>query len=316
MKTRLLLLWLLGIACLGFGCKPGHPETQRGAGGKNAEIQAEHKDFVRIGTFNIEWLGDGKRDRIDRTTQDYRRIAEVIRDAEIDILGVQEVENQAALDSILQYLPEYEGFVGTHRGQQNLAVLYRPAVVDVRFVAVYQPLAIRPERDRPGLVVRCRSGNFDWLMMVVHLKSTSRWDRTPAKKRRSRRIRQQQARRIVEWAQAVLEQGDEQDLVVIGDFNASPLDRKDRTLQPLKQDTTLHFLTFNLKSCKYRRRGSIDHILVSATARQRYRKGSARMVDIYAEYKPEVLETLSDHCPVVADFDTQQPDNDPPKVGL
>ncbi len=276
-----------------------------------ADTAAIHRDFVRIGTFNIEWLGDGQRDRVDRTSQDYRRIAEVIRQAEFDVLGLQEVENQAALDSLLKYLPGYEGFVGTHRGQQNLAVIYRPASVDVRFVAVYLPLAIRPERDRPGLLVRCRSGNFDWLMMIVHLKSSSRWERTPAKRRLSRKIRQQQARKIVEWAHEVLEQGDEMDLIVVGDFNASPQSRKDRTLQPIVQDTVLHFVTFNLKSCKYRRKGSIDHILVSPSARKRYRKGSARMIDLYAQYDPEVLEKLSDHCPVAADFDVTAPDNDP-----
>lgn len=267
---------------------------------------------VRIGTFNIEWLGDGVRDRIDRTSADYRAIAMIIQENDVDLLGLQEIENQAALDSVLKYLPpEYTGFVGTRSSQQNLGVIYRSDKVDLRFVSVYYPLAIREGRDRPGLIVRCRSKNFDWLLMIVHLKSTSRWDNTPAKRRLSQKIRQQQAQRIVEWAKEVLSQGDERDLIIVGDFNASPKDGRDRTLLPIKQDTTLQFLTYNLQSCKYKKRGGIDHILVSREAKKRYIPGSARSIDLYSQFTPDALETISDHCPVIADFEVLSPDTDP-----
>jgi hypothetical protein len=39
-------------------------------------------------------------------------------------------------------------------------------------------------------------------------------------------------------------------------------------------------------------------------------KGSERIIDIYSMHSKEVVEKISDHCPIVMQFDVTQPDND------
>ena len=56
--------------------------------------------FVTIGTFNMEWLGDGVGDTKKRTDADYLRIADIIEKTGADVIGIQEVENEAALKKV------------------------------------------------------------------------------------------------------------------------------------------------------------------------------------------------------------------------
>ncbi|MFW6232819.1 MAG: hypothetical protein ACOC4D_02145, partial [Bacteroidota bacterium] len=122
-------------------------------------------DTVTIGTFNIKWLGDGLRDRFDRTDEDYELIARVIEDSGMEIVGLQEIENEEALYRIIKYLPDFSFYVGKKGRAQNLAVLYKK-YIDLTYMGEYLPVAIETGRHRPGLIIQAKKGNFDWLMMV------------------------------------------------------------------------------------------------------------------------------------------------------
>ena len=71
------------------------------------KVSFDKQQTVVVGTFNMEWLGDGIDDRIKRSERDYERLAEVIENTNADVLGLQEIENEAALKRIMKYLPEY-----------------------------------------------------------------------------------------------------------------------------------------------------------------------------------------------------------------
>lgn len=115
---------------------------------------------VKIGTFNIEWLGDGIRDTKPRTEEEYKYVAEAIASTGFEIIGLQEIENNDALNKILKYLPEFKGLVLEKSGNQNLGFIYKNTVsIDTFYY--YSPIAIDPSRNRPGLVVHARKGNFD-----------------------------------------------------------------------------------------------------------------------------------------------------------
>ncbi|MCS7176824.1 MAG: endonuclease/exonuclease/phosphatase family protein [Candidatus Kapabacteria bacterium] len=271
--------------------------------------QRDAQSFITIGTFNIEWLGDGINDRKPRTEEDLRRLGELIRRSGVDLLGVQEVENDRALRRLLRYLPDFEGIVGSLGGQQNLGLLYRRSV-QVRSLGEYTPLMVQPGRTRPGLLAYCRAGNADFYLMVVHLKSTSRYDDTPELQVLSRQLRLRQAQRLSQWVDSLLARSRERDIVIVGDFNDTPRRRKYPTLTPLLENPALVFLTAELRSCRYERAYVIDHVVVSSSFRQRFRSGSAHVVNFYAQYPFSEAERLSDHCPVVAQFDVTQPDND------
>lgn len=264
-------------------------------------------DHVVIGTFNIEWLGDGADDQKPRTEADYQRIADVIERTGIDVLGVEEIENQQALDRVLRYLPAYRGFVYDAGIKQNVGVVYRPPV-KVDQIGIYQPLTLGINRMRPGLIVRCSKGDLDWLMMVVHLKSTSRADSTDALRNESRIIRGKQSAMLRSWCDSLIKSTPEKDVVIVGDFNDFTGRRGDEaTLKPLINSSEMQFLTGSLRSCKNPNWYVIDHVVVSHTMRDRMVPSSERVDDTRSFLSGQEADAVSDHCPVSVRFVTRTP---------
>lgn len=264
---------------------------------------------VIVGTFNLEWFGDGVNDRNPRTENDYKNIADIIKQTGIEVLGVEEVENGAALERLIKYLPDYSFYVGKEGRIQNVGVLFKKSV-SVQYVGEYMPMAIERGRNRPGLVLNVKKGNFDWTMMVVHFKSTSRYDDTPEKKEESIQVRKLQADILKNWADSVVTYSKEKDIIIVGDFNDAPLRRKYESLDNLYADTNLKFLTDKMNSCKFKNSYTIDQIVVSKSALNRFVPNSESMFDFNSTLKPEDAKKISDHCPVFSVFNIETPDND------
>jgi endonuclease/exonuclease/phosphatase family metal-dependent hydrolase len=275
-----------------FGCKANKQET------------------LTIATFNIAWLGDGKEpETIKRTSDDLVRIADIIQEMQSDIIALQEIENDEAIKLILQHLPDYSAFIGKKGRSQNVGFLYKTSL-SIEDLGEYTPLAIDPTRNRPGYVVQIKKGNYDCLLMSVHFKSTSRYDSTEELRVESRNMRMEQSIKALSWMDSIIQLGNEQDLFIIGDFNDFPKRKKDQTLQALTESNIGVFLTSELKSCKFQNLYAIDHIYASSSAKMRYVAGSERMIDIHSMYSKDIAEKVSDHCPVIMQFDISQPDND------
>lgn len=268
-----------------------------------------YPDQVTVGTFNIEWLGDGVDDTKKRTDDDYRRIADVIDRCGADVLGVQEIENTAALNRVLRHLPDHEGFIADVGIKQNVGVIFRKGLT-VRQTDVYKPLTVGVDRLRPGLVLSCRKADFDWAMMVVHLKSTSRADSTDELRDESRRLRGKQAAMLRSWADSVVRAGSEKDIMIVGDLNDFPGRRDNATLGPLIASKEMTFLTGTLRSCKNPNWYAIDHVLVSGSARERFVVGSETVSDMRSYLNDKESASVSDHCPVTVRLSTAGPDND------
>ncbi len=263
---------------------------------------------VKIGTFNIEWLGDGIRDTKPRTEEEYKYVAEAIASTGFEIIGLQEIENNDALNKILKYLPEFKGLVLEKSGNQNLGFIYKNTVsIDTFYY--YSPIAIDPSRNRPGLVVHARKGNFDWIMMVLHFKASSKFDDTEEKRMRSLETRMKQAEILSHWIDSVLANSTEQDLIIVGDFNDNPT-RKQSALVPLITNKNIRFLTENERSCKNEKWDNIDHIVVSSSAQNRVFIESLIIENHYYKYDEQIAKQISDHCPVGVAFDIVLPDND------
>lgn len=264
---------------------------------------------VTIGTFNIEWLGDGASDTKPRTDQECLLIADVISRTGADVLGVQEVENDVALRRVTRYLDGYKGYLTDAGIKQNVGLIVRNGV-DVQQLGTYDALTLGRRGLRPGYVVRCTKGSFDWVMMVVHLKSTSRHDSTNQLRDESRQIRTEQVALLKRWSDSVIAAGKERDVIIVGDFNDFTSRRQNATLTPLLESQSMQFLTGALKSCKNDNWTTIDHVVVSSSAHQRVMKGSERMENTRAFLQPQMADAVSDHCPVIVRFSTAGPDND------
>ena len=275
-----------------------------------AQPQGAPETTATIGTFNIEWLGDGDNDRKPRSDQDYLAIADIVIKSGADVIGVQEIENQAALDKVLRYLEGYQGFVSDGGNRQHVGVIYKTDV-QVERIGDYAPLRLdRPERLRPGLVVSCRKGAFDWVQMVVHLKSTSRYDSTKALLDASRTIRRQQAEVLRAWADSVMDEGSELDVIISGDINDYPQRSRNATLDALVESDRLIFLTKDLPSSRGPKWHLIDHVIASDHAAQRLMPGSERVENPYDYLTDQQADRISDHCPVVVRFSTLGEDDD------
>lgn len=274
----------------------------------SCSVGIKNRDSVTLGTFNIAWLGDGENDREKRSETDYERIAEIIKDMNADVIGLQEIENEKALRKVMKYLESYQCFVGNTARGQNVALLYKNDI-EIKNIEEYMPVAIQKGRNRPGLIAHCKKGNFDWTMMVVHLKSTSRYDSTDELRQQSRETRRLQAAIMTKWVDSVA-QTQEKDIIIVGDFNDFPLRKKDPTLTALLDNQNIDFLTKERKSCKDEKLYAIDHIVVSKSAKKRFVTGSDGMVNFYASEKKEIAQKISDHCPVVSTFEIISPDND------
>lgn len=268
-----------------------------------------YPDQVTVGTFNIEWLGDGLEDMKSRSDDDYRRVADVIDRTGADVLGLQEIENTVALERVLRHLPDFTGFVADAGIKQNVGVIYRKGLA-VRQLGVYTPLTVGVDRLRPGLVLSCRKEDFDWIMMVVHLKSTSRADSTDELREESRRLRGKQAAMLRSWADSVLRADAENDILIVGDLNDFPGRRENATLGPLLASKEMTFLTGALRSCRNPNWYVIDHVIASRSAQQRFIAGGEAVNDMRSYLEAREMSGVSDHCPVTVRFSTAEPDND------
>lgn len=289
-----LSLFLFFVSFVFFGCSPKSGIDKTGV--------------VTIGTFNIGWLGDGKNDKIERSEDDYKRIAQVIKDSQVDVLGLEEIENDSAVQRVLKYLPDFSAMIGKEGNQQNVGVLYRSSIT-VKYLGEYMPIAIEKGRQRPGFVVECKAGNFDWRMMVVHFKSTSRYDSTEEMRQKAIELRKMQSKLASEW---LINQvgGKEKDILIVGDFNDFPTRKNNPSLEELINNTSGEFITKDMESCKKASWKGIDHIFASRSASTRCKRESLRSINFFNQYDEKTADKISDHCPVVVQFDVTAPDND------
>ncbi len=266
------------------------------------------ENAITVASFNLEWFGDGIKDRNERSDYDCRRIAELIVDTGADIIGLQEIENKQAMERLMKFLPGYKYMLGETGYIQNPAILYRDTV-KVEFVENYQPMVVKKDRTRAGLVVKAKKGNFDFLIMVVHFKSTSRYDSTEQMKIESYELRKLQAKVIRNWADSVYSNTNEKDIIIVGDFNDNPK-RESKVLSPITFGGEYLFLTDNLGSCKNPNWDNIDHIVINRSTFKRFVQGSVMMYNSHAKYEDYEVEKISDHCPVLSKFNIILPDND------
>jgi len=160
------------------------------------------------------------------------------------------------------------------------------------------------------LILSCKKNNFDFYLMVVHLKSSSHWDNTEEKQENSKEIRLKQAQILSEWLDSITNSGKEKDIIIAGDFNDTPTRKKDNTLIPLINDRNLTILTGAMKSCRYKSAYGIDQIVASVAAAKRFIKNSERTYDFRSSIPDAQASKISDHCPVLLEFEVVSPDND------
>ncbi len=286
-------------------------------------------DCLRIGSWNIEWLGSSHRQQ-PQDDATINTMARMIADEwSIDLIALQEINTE--LEGTLEgqrYTRQswkklnkalrakgYQTFAGSSGYAQRLVLAWRqpakllsPSPTELALPTEYTlGESCRSSRLRKPLAGYFQAGRFDFWLLNLHLKSTS-----SRQANCSSSIRLQQSLALSKEAKNLARI--DADVILIGDFNAS---QGDSTLKPLLESGfhTLHPQKPLLSQGVYHntnegRRGDrklIDYTLVPLQATHEWLPHSAMVFQ--PSNVQHFTQTYSDHLPVWVDFSTLRDDD-------
>jgi endonuclease/exonuclease/phosphatase family metal-dependent hydrolase len=219
-----------------------------------------------------------------------------------DVVALQEIQSEAAFQELVAALPDYDGLLNQDPGAfLRVGMLYRTARVtisDARTLFSTQWY----EFPRPPLSAQVRieaSEPFDFRILVLHLKA--RLDDESQDRRRRACVA------LDNWVRAEQAAGEEQDFVLVGDFNDELLDPPQwNVFTPFLDDPAQYsFLSMPLAEADEHTflpfQSMIDHVLVTSDALTEYGDGETRALMLEQTVAGYEM-TISDHRPVLATF--------------
>lgn len=264
------------------------------AGFDAAEPDAGPLPGFTIATWNIE--------NFPQATSAPRLVQEIIETHRWDLIGVQEISDDAAFLSLIDSLEDYGGYVSfDSRAFQRNGILFRRDRVRVENVQrLFERDGYAFPRDPLAADVSFLNDDgsvaFDFAFVVVHLKATL--------EEQSRLRRLDAIQKLDTWTREVIA-GGETEVVIVGDYNDEasdpagenvfgPMlgDRYSILTQALDEDA-FSFIPF---------RALIDHIVITSGTSEEYGMGTISIAD---GVRVEVLnyqDNVSDHLPVIARF--------------
>lgn len=185
---------------------------------------------LTIGTWNLEFLGaegDFRNKLPLRDDSDFQKIGAKVRALGVAVLAVQEICGEAPLRKVAAAAgPSWQVLLGTSGGwddgktSQQIGFLYDAAVVDL--LQAEELLAL--PREQEGVTIfhrvpvsacfRWKATGFDFRAITVHLKAGQRAPDETKRRLESTLLHDW----IVDLQRAT---GEDQDIVVLGDFNST-----------------------------------------------------------------------------------------------
>ena len=266
--------------------------------------QARGPQKIKIASFNIQVFGTEKAAN-EAVMTVLSRIAR-----QFHVLAVQEFRDETGqapqlfLDRINQEgTGRYAMVVGPRLGRteskEQYAIYYRPSVVT--FVDSFTVSRRGNRFERPPLVAGFVAGQFDFRLVVAHIK--------PADAAR-------ELAALARVAHAVAD-STERDVILLGDFNADCgyFNETDQR-HPLKAPR-FHWIIANETETAVRSGCTYDRIvLTDATVGHELVPKSARVFRydrIFGISSRVLVRAVSDHFPVYAEFSIAGPDDDGPR---
>ena len=297
---RAFLVAILALVVAVSGCRSTPPAQGAGGGGggptaTSSSIGGSFATEFTLGTWNLETF--------PKTSETIPQVASRILNEPIHLLAVQEIDNTAAFDTLLQSLDGYAGVLN----DDNSAFLRVGLIYDTSRIQISEVETIffanKHAFPRPPLKARVeaklRDGTvFDFVVVVVHLKAKL----DPA----SRERRELAIKVIDQWLQGELQSG-EQDYIVLGDYNDELGDQPDVNVftplldasdsytfltEPLENSGDYTFIPF---------KSFLDHVLVTNSVLDVLGTGAAK-VQAYDKQNANYEAQISDHRPVSVMF--------------
>lgn len=277
--------------------------------------------FFDLITWNIKFFNDRDPKRVSI-------IISILQELNADIFVFQEIEENS-LDIVAQNLTNagaglYKVAYGTTGGDQRVAIMYDmewvKASEDIKELFGDENLTVKvKDVDKAvfprlplasNFVVRADKNPFDFNLVGVHLKS-QRGGGDEQRKAAAQRL-----------AQYIQSDALDEDIIIAGDWNSDPNEPEWKPILDLEAKGLLKFQGFNFVAPDMEgshlsvggRRSKLDIVAVTAQAAEAVVKGeNAKVVEwtilddsplalTAKEVRKKVIDTISDHLPVLTRF--------------
>jgi endonuclease/exonuclease/phosphatase family metal-dependent hydrolase len=252
---------------------------------------------AKVAAWNLAGFGGIPEKRIKRQIEGL-----ALLDAEV--IALVEISPQKALETLKQGLTDkgvsYKTSIIPQNGNLHIGVLYKSGITaqNPRFIPGSD---LGDPSKRQAFVVNMKIGKFDFMLIVVHLKS--------GRGAADQQIRNDQAKVIARFIQDQLNQRRE-DILLVGDFNMIP-GQDVSNFHHLGGDDMMDFLSsWDLQAgyshiLEAGRANLLDGFAIQRTYSTEYIRGSLRVFPMHWSMdigRERFREKVSDHLPFVASF--------------
>lgn len=238
------------------------------------------------------------------------RIAEAIRTINPDLIVLSEVNDNEVPSKIVSELGvEYRAIILPQKADvvQNIAFVFKNSVAVTEAKLLSGTDLPDEKRSRKALAANVRIGNFDFIVIGVHLKSSRECV--------NREMRSRQAVSIREFI-ARATSGNEKDVLVIGDYNMIPrkgnIANDEVNFLALSPDNFLRFVSTDFllgqlshyRKCSPKAGNLLDGYAISRDFTTEYVEGSTRLLpfSFFGKTCTTYTRDISDHLPLVSEF--------------
>jgi len=265
------------------------------------ELSATHEipDNIKLGSFNIRMFSNKS-----RNDDELKYIASILRYH--DVIAIQELKDERVLERTVNMLREmgydYDYEISPQVGRdvrEIYAFLYRKDKVKVK----YRGKVYNEQQDvfiHKPFYATFQAGNFDFTLCNVRLLFNN--DIT------QRRLKLSGLTKVYRYLQ--IENPQEKDIILLGDFNLPPTDRGWRTLKDLP---SMAYLIKPPAKTTISDKNLYDNFWFQKRNVKEY-TGQAGVVkfdeNIFKNDDRQAKLVVSDHRPIWATFKTSLPDDD------
>jgi exonuclease III len=252
---------------------------------------------AKIAVWNLAGYGGIPHDRLQRQVEGLALIdAEVVALVEINPLSALQALREGLAAKGVHYTP----VILPQESGLHIGALVKEGV-EASNARLLEGSDLGDKRRRKALLVDIKVGRFDFLMMVVHLKS--------GREARNQQIRDEQAKVIGHYITERRSQSRE-DILLLGDFNMIP-GQDVSNFHHLGGEDLMDFLSSWDLQDRYShlleagRANLLDGFAISRTYSTEYIRGSLRIFPMHWAMdigRERFRETVSDHLPFVASF--------------
>jgi len=294
LKSVNILFLIVIIFFIGCNQRTVDPDDS----GEQTHIVAKYgtSSTFDIATWNIEQFPL-------QGSQTIQYVAQLIKDMDIDLFGLQELNDVSAFNQLLDSLPNYDGRISNlPSGTLKLGLIYKKDFISVSNVTqIFTDDWYAFPRPPFTAYIEVKDQNrnvFDFTIFILHLKALSGTENEDR--------RRDACNKLKEYIDSNLLTSADKDVLVLGDWNDEIDDfpYADNVFKSILDDSSNYtFLSqVLLGQSSYPGYSSlIDHILISNDALSEYGNGNIKILDLDNQFS-QYTTYVSDHRPVLAQF--------------